>query len=227
MLVVQQIHYILQFTRIWTSNSSVPAFIALLLSLLTSVTAVDWKITLSDVCLLCRLKARSLSPSPSLSFFLPPPSYRPNLAHLALFYGRRHIWIDVCCPWKHCKNGGRGEGRDSGNLSGAGRHCLPSFSCNFNQAVSVTGLAALKRQLRLSFTIIIQVLFPFSLALLRQGQPWLIWAICSADYERRGSPASAPRMLLCVSPHTHTQIASTLSFIFQPSPLGQQYEETV
>lgn len=109
MLVVQQIHYILQFTRIWTSNSSVPAFIALLLSLLTSVTAVDWKITLSDVCLLCRLKARSLSPSPSLSFFLPPPSYRPNLAHLALFYGRRHIWIDVCCPWKHCKNGGRGE----------------------------------------------------------------------------------------------------------------------
>ena len=91
--------------------------------------------------------------------------------------------------------------------------CLLSFSCNFNQAVSVTGLAALRRQLRLSFTIIIQVLFPISLPLLRQGQPWLIWAICSADYERRGSMASAPRVLSLFSTlHTHADP----SFISSP-----------
>lgn len=44
------------------------------------------------------------------SFFLPRLPYRPNLAHLPLFYGPRHIWIDVCCPWKYCKDVGETEG---------------------------------------------------------------------------------------------------------------------
>lgn len=162
---------------------------------------MGWKITLSDVCLLCRLKVRSLF----LYFPFPHPL---DLDHSPLFYGRRHIWIDVCFPVK----GWEAEGVAWGLC--VCRQCPLSLACNFKQAVSVIGLAALRRQLRLSFTIIIQVLFQFSLPLLRQGQPWLIWAICCTDYERRGRPASAAHMLFR-STHIHTHTIPLLLALFQ------------
>lgn len=141
------------------------------------------------------------------------------------------VTSESMCPARKCTVKMKGDGGNA-NGTGACRQCLLSSSCNFNQAVSLTGLAALRRQLLLSFTIIIQVLFPFSPVLLRQGQPWLIWAICSADYERCGSPAH--HMPPCSSPNTHSHVHGDTStnphhfqLYFKPSPPWQQYEGTV
>lgn len=146
---------------------------------------------------------------PSLPFF--PARFIGQTSPICLYF-MAPVTSESMCAANESTVKTRG---DRGNVC-VRRQCLLSCSCNFNQSMSVTGLAALRRQLRLSFMIIIQVLFPFSLALLRQGQPWLIWAICSVDYERCWSPASAPHMLLRSHlTHTHIHRSPSLSALFQ------------